>query len=155
MWSSRLPESGGGALQASAGLCPLSLGAGEAGAAPPSLLLGLEPLTVSPAPPEIQQDAEELFNLTFQGTTERRRSRHRTGAVAPLSPASGTPAVKLEQEGRRRAGSWLLSPVFRDIRHHPSGITCCRWLAVQAGSQRRAEKQARRGRCHGKTGPHH
>lgn len=93
----------------------------------------------------------------FQGTTER--EEREVGVVLEqwrLSPrgASDTPAVKLE-EGSALP---LLSPVFRDIRHHPLGITCCRWLAVQAEAPQRKDREAHgdacEGRCAEGTGPH-
>ena len=88
MWRQPAPQQGWGPSRPSAGLCPLSLGAGEAGAALPSLLLGPEPWTVSSAPRDLTRHRGIYSTSSFQCTTEREEggNRRHTEAGAPVSP---------------------------------------------------------------------
>lgn len=106
----------------------------------PSLLLGPEPWTISPAPRDPTRHQGMI--QPHPSSAPRRGRREEIGVILKqghLSPrgASDTPAVKLE-EGLALP---LLSPVFRVICRHPLGITCCRRLSVQAEAPQGKDRQ--------------
>ena len=155
MWRQPAPQQGWGPSRPSAGLCPLSLGAGEAGAALPSLLLGPEPWTVSSAPRDPTRHRGII--QPHPSSAPRRGRREEIGVILKqghLSPrgASDTPAVKLEEV----LALPLLSPVFCVICHHPLGITCCCLCKprLPRGKTGRTHGDTCRGRCVEGTSPH-
>lgn len=88
------PQRGGGPPGPAPGSVRF-LGAGEAGAAPPSLLQGLELPGPSALLSEIRQDAEELFNLTLPGHHgeggERSRASYWSSGASPRRSATLLP----------------------------------------------------------------